>query len=70
MRYKGKDLFINNFQVQKLAKKYKTPLYCYSFEKIKENIEKFKRNFKEINPLICFAVKANSNKTLLQELVS
>ncbi len=68
MRYKGKDLFINNFQVQKLAKKYKTPLYCYSFEKIKENIEKFKRNFKEINPLICFAVKANSNKTLLQEL--
>ena len=68
MRYKGKDLFINNFQVQKLAKKYKTPLYCYSFEKIKENIEKFKKNFKEINPLICFAVKANSNKTLLQEL--
>ena len=68
MRYKGKDLFINNFQVQKLAKKYKTPLYCYSFEKIKDNIEKFKKNFKEINPLICFAVKANSNKTLLQEL--
>ena len=47
---------------KKLAKKYSTPLYCYSLKKIKENIINFKKSFKKINPLICFAVKANPNK--------
>ena len=68
MRYKSKDLLIDGFKTKILAKKYLTPLYCYSFKKIKENIKNFKKNFKGINPLICFAVKANPNKILLREI--
>ena len=68
MRYKKKDFFIDNFNVKQLANKYGTPLYCYSLKKIKENIKNFKKNFSQIDPMICFAVKANPNKTLLKEI--
>ena len=37
-------------------------------KKLRENIENFKNNFKDINPLICFAVKSNPNKIILKEL--
>ncbi len=68
MIYKKKDLLIDGFKFKLLANKYSTPLYCYSLKRIKENIINFKKSFKEINPLICFAVKANPNKTLLNNI--
>ena len=68
MKYKLKELTIENFKVKTLAKNYDTPIYCYSFEKIKNNINKFKKVFLKINPLICFSVKSNSNSNLLREI--
>ena len=68
MKYKSQNFFIDGLSADTLAKKYSTPLYCYSFKKLKNNIQRFKRNFKSINPIICFAVKANSNKILLREI--
>ena len=68
MRYKKKDLLIDSFKVKKIAQRYSTPLYCYSYNKIKENIKNLKKKFSSINPLICFAVKANPNKILLREI--
>ena len=68
MIYKKNDLVIDGFKIESLGKKYSTPLYCYSLKKIKKNIVYLKNNFKKINPLICFAVKANPNKILLQRI--
>ena len=68
MRYKNKNLTVDGFKIDLLAKKYSTPLYCYSLNKIKENIKNFKNYFRDTNNLICFAVKANSNKVLLNEI--
>ncbi len=68
MKYRSRDYLIENYKATFLAKKYATPLYCYSLKKIKKNIEEFKINFKTINPLICFAVKSNPNTTLLSEI--
>ena len=68
MRYKKNNLLIDNFKIEILAQKYSTPLYCYSYKRIKENIKNLKKKFSIINPLICFAVKANPNKILLQEI--
>ncbi len=68
MIYKKNELLIDGFKPRVLAKKYSTPIYCYSLKKIKENIKNFKKNFKGINSLICFAVKANSNKILLNQI--
>ena len=68
MRYKNNNLIVDGFRPELLAKQYSTPLYFYSLKKIKENIINFKKNFKDINPLICFAVKANPNKILLRKI--
>jgi len=68
MIYKKNKLTIDGFNVDFLAKKFNTPIYCYSLKKIKENILNFKKYFKEIDPLICFAVKANTNVNIIKEI--
>ena len=68
MKYINKSFFIDKMSAIRLAKKFDTPLYCYSYEKLKRNINNFKNNFKSIDPLICFAVKSNSNVNLLREI--
>ena len=68
MNYRNKDFFIEGLKAKFLAKKFSTPIYCYSYDKIKSNVENFKNTFKQINPIICYAVKANSNKILLREI--
>ena len=68
MKYINKNFYVEGVKVSNLAKKFKTPLYCYSYKKLKENVYNFKNNFRSLNPIICFAVKANSNFTLLKEI--
>lgn len=53
-----------------LAKKYKTPFYLYDFDKVKANFLSFKEAFSGRKSLICYALKANSNLSLLKFLAS
>ena len=68
MRYKKKKYIIENVKAELVAKRFKTPCYCYSYKKLKKNIKNFKNRIKKIKPLTCFAVKANPNKALLREI--
>ena len=68
MKYINNKFFVEGVNLKSLTKKFNTPLYCYSYKNLKENIENFKRAFKEIEPLICFSVKSNSNISLLKEI--
>ncbi len=68
MIYKKNKLKIEGVEVERLAKKFKTPLYCYSYEKLNKNINVLKKNFKKFNPLICFSVKSNSSVKMLNEI--
>ena len=68
MKYINKRLTLEKVNFQKIAKKFGTPFYCYSYSKLKENINKFKENFKSFSPLICFAVKSNTNVNLIREI--
>jgi diaminopimelate decarboxylase len=68
MKYINKKLTIEKIEIQKIAKKYGTPTYCYSYEKLRENIINFKKNFKSFSPLICFAIKSNTNVNLIREI--
>ena len=61
IQLKGKNLYIENVQANKLAKKYKTPFYIYSLAQLKYNFSIFQNAFKKVKPLICFSVKSNSN---------
>ena len=68
MKYIKNSFYIENVQVDKLVKKFETPIYCYSKKVLNNNIKKFKKNFKTFSPLICFATKANSNLQILKEI--
>ena len=65
MKYKKRHFYIENVSAKIIAKKFGTPSYVYSYDKIKNNINNFKKNFKTINPLICFSVKSNCNLKIL-----
>ena len=54
MKYKKRHFYIENVSAKIIAKKFGTPSYVYSYDKIKNNINNFKKNFKSVNPLICF----------------
>ncbi len=68
MKYINKKLTIENISVQKIAKKFGTPAYCYSYNQLRENIKNFKKNFTSFSPLICFAIKSNTNLNLIREI--
>ena len=68
MIYSNNKLLIDKIAVDKIVKQFGTPTYCYSYNQLKENILKFKKNFNKVNPLICFAVKANNNTIILKEI--
>ena len=68
MKYIDNKLFVEKVSVEKINKLFNTPTYCYSYNQLKENIINFKKNFKSISPLICFAVKSNTNINLIKEI--
>ena len=68
MKYSKNKLFIEKLSVLNIANKFQTPAYCYSYSKLKENINNFKQNFKSFSPLICFSVKSNTNLNIIKEI--
>ena len=55
-------------QYRELANKYGTPLYVYDFNHIEKQFIKLKEAFKARKSLVCYAVKANSNLSVLKYL--
>ena len=53
-----------------LATQYGTPLYVYSQQAITAAFVQYQQNFASLNPLICYAVKANGNLSILRHFAS
>nr|WP_314441028.1 diaminopimelate decarboxylase [uncultured Campylobacter sp.] len=51
-----------------LARKYGTPLYVYDFNEIQKNFIALKEAFAACKSLVCFAIKASSNLSILKFL--
>ncbi len=60
----NKDLLLQ------IAKDYQTPLFVYDFDKIEEYFNQIKLAFSGRKSLICYALKANSNLSVIQKLAS
>jgi diaminopimelate decarboxylase len=52
--------------LEKLAERYGTPFYCYSASQVRDRLALFRKHFARQEHLICYAVKANSNLSLLR----
>ncbi len=59
---------MNNINFKELANKYQTPYYVYDFDYITKQYEELKNAFKARKSLISYAVKANSNLSVVQHL--
>ena len=67
-KYKAQKLFIEKTPILSIVRKNKTPFYLYSEQQLKENFLNFQKKFKRVNPLICYAAKANTNIQILKIL--
>ena len=68
MKYINKKLSIEKTNFQRIAKKFGTPFYSYSYSQLSNNIKNFKKYFNSFSPLICFAVKSNTNINIIKEI--
>ncbi len=66
--YKKNTLYAEDVDLNILAEKYGTPLYVYSLKTMTEHYKKIESAFSDIDKIICYSVKANSNIGILNEM--
>ncbi len=69
-RYKGGELYCEGVKVSSIVRKAGTPVYIYSHNTLVEHYLKIREAFKSLDPVVCFAMKANSNLAVLKALVA
>jgi diaminopimelate decarboxylase len=67
-RYHGGSLHCEGVNLERVAAEYGTPLYVYSAGTILDHYRRLDAALSEIDHLICYAVKANSNRAVLNLL--
>src|SRR5260370_2714359 len=66
--YANSQLSCGTVLLARLADQFGTPLYVYSADGIRANYQRLAAAFAPLHPLICYAVKANFNLSLLRLL--
>src|SRR5712672_1023269 len=69
-RYIGNKLYCEGVSVETLARKYGTPLFVYSQHTLSEHFRRLDHAMAGVEHLICFAVKSNSNQSVLRTLAN
>ncbi len=67
-QYRENQFFCEEVPLKDLAEEYGTPLYVYSKSQIVDNFKAINGAFGETPHLTCYALKANSNPTILKML--
>ncbi len=68
--YVGNKLACEGVGLATLVKKFGTPLYVYSQATLEDHFHKLDRAMKPVNHMVCFAVKSNSNLSVLRTLAN
>jgi diaminopimelate decarboxylase len=68
--YRNGELHCEGLKVADLASRYGTPTYIYSLNAILETLNRLKAAFAEVDPLVCYSVKANSNLGILKAMAA
>ena len=69
-RYKNHELHCESVRVSDVARQAGTPFYLYSSRTIRNHYTKLVRAFKQVRPLICYSMKANSNLSIVKLLLN
>ena len=68
--YVGNKLHCEGVGLDSLVKKFGTPLYVYSQATLEDHFQKLDRAMQPVDHLVCFAVKSNSNLSVLRVLAN
>jgi diaminopimelate decarboxylase len=66
--YRGGVLHAEDVSLAALAAEVGTPFYCYSTATIERHYRVLQQAFAGLDPLICYAIKANSNQAVIATL--
>jgi diaminopimelate decarboxylase len=66
--YKNGTLMAEDVSIASIAQQVGTPFYCYSHATLTRHAQVFAEALAAVHPLLCFAVKANSNLAVLKTL--
>ena len=69
IKYKNKQLYVEEVNVNGLVKEFDTPLYIYSKNHFINQYKEFESAFKDINHKIFYAMKANFNLSVVNTFV-
>lgn len=67
-KYKNNELYCEQVKVSTIARTVGTPCYIYSHHTLVDHFTKIQRAFAKLNPIICYAMKANDNMAVLKTL--
>ncbi len=67
--FKNNELYCEEVKVADIANQVGTPCYIYSHHTIADHFTKIQKAFAPIQPLICYAMKANDNLAVVKTLV-
>jgi diaminopimelate decarboxylase len=66
----GGKLYCERVSIDSLVKKHGTPLFIYSQHTLSDHFQKLDRAMAGVDHLVCFAVKSNSNQSVLRTLAN
>lgn len=66
--YKDGVLYAENVSVPEIAAAVGTPFYLYSTATLERHVRVFKEAFADVDSLVCYAMKANSNQAVLKTI--
>ena len=66
--YRGRELYCEDLPVEQIAAEVGTPFYLYSASTIERHFKVFTEAFDQVDHLICYSIKANSNLAVLRLL--
>ncbi|HPN73472.1 MAG TPA: diaminopimelate decarboxylase, partial [Candidatus Omnitrophota bacterium] len=68
--YRDNVLYCEDVPVTEVVKEHGTPFYLYSLNSVVGHFDRITAAFRELDPIVCFSMKSNSNLTLCRALVS
>jgi len=66
VEYINDELYMEKVAVRDITDSVGTPCYIYSYSSIENNFNSYSDSLSELNPLICYSTKANSNIAVLK----
>ncbi|HBR46542.1 MAG TPA: diaminopimelate decarboxylase, partial [Afipia sp.] len=67
-QYRNGVLHAEDVSLARLADEVGTPFYCYSTATLERHYRVFAEAFADVPSLVCYAMKANSNQSVLRTL--